>query len=31
MLRIYADAIEVIRLLNPVLEQVKLKNANLSD
>jgi len=31
MLRIYADAIEVIRLLNPVLEQVKLKNANLAD
>ena len=31
MLRIYADAIEVIRLLNPVLEQVKLKNAGLAE
>jgi len=31
MLRIYADAIEVIRLLHPVLEQVTLKNANLAD
>ena len=31
MLRIYADAIEVIRLLTPVLEQVKGKNANLAD
>ena len=31
MLRVYADAIEVIRLLTPVLEQVKLKNANLAD
>ena len=31
MLRIYADAIEVIRLLHPVLEQVKLKNASLAD
>jgi four helix bundle protein len=31
MLRIYADAIEVIRLLTPVLEQVKGKNASLAD
>ena len=31
MLRIYADAIEVIRLLNPILERVRLKNANLAD
>ena len=31
MLRIYADAIEVIRLLNPVLEKVKSKNAGLAD
>jgi four helix bundle protein len=31
MLRIYGDAIEVIRLLNPVLEQVKRQNANLAD
>jgi four helix bundle protein len=31
MLRIYGDAIEIIRLLNPVLEQVRLKNANLAD
>lgn len=31
MLRIYADAIEVIRLLHPMLEQLKVKNANLAD
>jgi hypothetical protein len=31
MLRIYADAIEVIRLLHPILEQVKRNNANLAD
>jgi four helix bundle protein len=31
MLRIYADAIEVIRLLEPVLREVKSRNANLAD
>ena len=31
MLRIYVDAIKVIRLLEPVLGEVKSKNANLAD
>jgi four helix bundle protein len=31
MPRIYQDAIEVIRLLQPVLERVRLRDANLAD